>query len=238
MNKYSLFILFLFLLSTSIYSQEQQDVIFLNDGSIIKGNITEHSDDLIKIETCCGSIFAIQKNKVLSIEKETIPMKVHQVKQKGYLNFTSMGVLLGSPTNEKVAPFSVLSEHSYRINEYFAIGGLIGYESLDEALMPLGVNLKGYGIDNARNIFIGISSGYSFSLENPNREIYESTSGGPFFNCELGATIPASANISFFVAIGYRYNKLKYERNDWWLGEVDREVKYNRMSIRFGLALY
>ena len=213
-------------------------MIFLNTGSIIKGNIMDSKDESVKIETCCGSIFVFQKTDILKQEKEQLPETKHIVKQKGYLNFTSMGFLLGSPTNEKVAPFSVLTEHVYRINKYIAAGGVIGYEMWEEAVMPLGMNVKGYILDKDKNVFIGITGGYSVSLENPDKEIFQSALGGPFFNCEVGVTLPISENASFFMAIGYRYNKLKYERNDWWLGEVDREVSYNRISFRFGLSMY
>lgn len=238
MKSHSFIMLFLLFLSTTLLSQEQRDVIYLRDGSIIKGNITESTDEVIKIETCCGSVLAIQSAQVLSMEKETVPKSAFQVKQAGYMNFTSMGFLLGSPSNEKIAPFSVITEHSYRANDYVTIGGLIGYELLDEAVMPVGVNVKGFVFDGIKNVYLGLTGGYSVSLENPNKDLYESTSGGPFFNIELGVLIPVSHNNSFFIAMGYRYNKLKYERSDWWLGEVEREVKYNRISIRLGLSLY
>ncbi len=238
MPRYSILFIFFIFLSLSLYSQEQRDVIYLNNGSIIKGNITERTDELVKIESCCGSIFVFQMNNILRIEKETFTNSGRLVKQKGYLSFTSMGFLLGSPENERVAPFSLLSEHVYRINKYVAVGGVIGYEMLQEAVMPLGANVKTYFLDRDKNVFIGLTGGYSISLENPDQNIFKNSLGGPFFTCEIGVTIPVSDYASFFMALGYRYNKLKYERTDWWLGEVDREVKYNRISFRFGLALY
>ena len=154
------------------------------------------------------------------------------------MNFTSLGILLGSRENEKIAPFSLVSEHNYRINKYVAVGGVFGYELLEESVIPLGVNAKGFLFDKARNIFLGASGGYSFSLENPNNELYEKTSGGTFFTIEAGATIPVSEDNSIFIAIGYRYNKLNYTRTDWWMGEIKRQITYNRISIRFGLTIY
>lgn len=238
MKRFLLLISFLLSLSIPLFSQELRDVIHTKDGSIIKGIISDSTEGVIKVETCCGSILAIPETEVLSLDSELVPKTVKSVKQKGYINFTSTGVLLGSRANERIAPFSLLSENSYRTNEYIAVGGLIGYEMLDEAVIPLGVNVKGFVIKGAENMYIGLTGGYSFSLENPNTELYESTSGGPFFNIELGILIPVSQDNSFFIAMGYRYNKLKYERSDWWLGNVEREIKYHRISIRFGFTIY
>lgn len=238
MNNQLLLFILLASFSAISFSQQERDVVFLNDGSIIKGMLTEKDEKTIQIETCCGNLLVFEKADILKMEKETIPKSKFQVKQKGYMNFTSMGFLVGSPANEKIAPFSIISEHTYRVNEYIAVGGLIGYELLEESIVPLGVNIKGFVFDGADNLFLGITGGFSLSLENPNKDLYNSASGGPFFTIEMGVLIPVSGNNSFFVAMGYRYNKLKYERTDWWLSDVEREVKYNRISIRLGLTLY
>jgi hypothetical protein len=228
----------LFLFSSGLYAQQVRDVVQLHNGNILKGHIMEQNNESVKIETCCGNIYVLKQSEVDSILSESVPYIRNRFKTKGYINFTSMGFLLGSPSNDKIAPFSLVTEHNYRVDEYFAVGALIGYEMLDEAIMPLGLNMKVFLLNQSGSIFMGLTGGYSFSLENPNKDLYNSASGGGFFATELGVVIPVSENNSFFVCLGYRYNKLKYERTDWWLGEVDREVQYNRISIRLGISIY
>ena len=238
MKKLVISMLFILTSMAISYSQQERDVVFLNSGSIIKGSILDSTQGIIKIETCCGNIFVIERSEIEKMAKESLPKFKHQIKQKGYMNFISLGILLGARENEKTAPFSLMSEHNFRINKYVAVGGIFGYELLEESVIPLGVNVKGFLPDKAKNIFLGTSGGYSFSLENPNNELYEKTTGGTFFTVEAGAAIPVSENNSIFIAVGYRHNKLNYTRTDWWLGEVERQITYNRISIRFGLTIY
>lgn len=237
MKKLSLLIPFL-LLSVAMFAQKKIDVVYLENGSVIKGNLSQGDSSKVKIETCCGNIFVFEMTEVRSIEQMDDPGSKYSTKKKGYLNFTSMGILLGSSSNEKNAPFSMLSEHNYRFNSYIAIGGLIGYELLQEPVMPLAGNIKLFLPLQQSDLFLGLTSGYSFSLENPESEFFETNTGGVLFNAEFGIMFPISRNNSFFIAAGYRYNKLNYTRTDVWLGNVDREVSYNRISIRLGLTIY
>jgi len=60
------------LLTTIIFSQENIDVIYLKNGSIIKGEITEMiPNDHIKIKTEGGNIFVYTINEIEKMEKET-----------------------------------------------------------------------------------------------------------------------------------------------------------------------
>ena len=220
-------------------AQNSTDIIYLRNGSIIKGKILKSDSVSCSIETCCGSIFVYNSTEIVKTESIVSDnVSDNASKAKGYFNYTSMGFLVGSSENEKKAPFSLVSEHNYRFNQYFSLGGVIGYEVPEEPVVPLGLNIKGLLPQNSALFFIGISAGYSFSLENPDDEFYETADGGYFFNAELGVMLPVSQSTSFFVAAGYRYNELNYTRTDWWLGDVDRKVIYNRLSVRFGLAFY
>ncbi|MCP4181174.1 MAG: hypothetical protein GY756_25710 [bacterium] len=71
MKKYILILLCL--LSTQLFSQTQtRDVVYLKNGSVIKGKITEmNPSSNLKIETSDGSLFVYQMAEVLKMEKET-----------------------------------------------------------------------------------------------------------------------------------------------------------------------
>lgn len=224
----------------SLNAQELVDAVYLKDGSIIKGKIIENNSDALKIETCCGSIFVYEQSEVEKIGQEPGYKKVFTVKEKGYVNYISFGALVGSSSNDKTAPFSLIMEHGYKFNNYFAVGGLIGYELISEATMPLAINLKAYYPAKNNNLFLGLSGGYSFSLEEPSDFYiaYDNFSGGPMINAEIGIIMPFSEIGAFFMAIGFRYNKLNYERTDPWLGDIDGVVHYKRLSLRVGLSFY
>lgn len=240
MKQLTLIIFSLIIFLISVNAQKYVDAIFLSNGSIIKGEIIESNSDIIKIETCCGSVFVYNQSEIEKTEQLTEYKKKSLVKEKGYVNYTSFGALVGSSSNSKTAPFSLITEHGYRFNKYIAIGGLIGYELIGEATMPLAVNLKAYLPVKNTNLFLGLSVGYSFSLEGPSdfMVLYEDFSGGIMINIETGIIIPVSEFMGFFMAIGYRYNKMNYERNDPWVGDVDGVVHYKRISLRVGINFY
>jgi hypothetical protein len=85
---------------------------------------------------------------------------------------------------------------------------------------------------------MGCLGGYSVSLEKPDMEGIQKATGGMLAGAEIGLLIPVNSGSSVAVAMGYRYNVLHYELEDWWVGHYEREETYNRFSVRVGIALY
>lgn len=237
MNKYLLLIAIIFV-TFPVFGQKQTDVVYLKNGSIIKGKIINESEEILRIETCCGNIFVFRSDEILSIKQEEFkPNKT--VKEKGYLNFTSLGILIGTGRSDKEAPFSLIIENNYRFNKYLALGGLVGLETLNEAVFPVGVNVKGMlPFQKGSVAYAGFSAGYSISLEKPPADFtIIKAYGGFLFNPEIGFITPTGSNGSFFMAIGYRYNQLNYRREDWYFEDpVERKQIYNRLSIKLGIC--
>jgi hypothetical protein len=233
-----LLISFCLTLFSVIKSQDITDVIYLNNGSQIRGKILENSPERTKIESCCGSIFVLSQAEIAKIDHETDIKSKNISKQKGYVNYTSLGLLIGSTVNEKVAPYSILMEHNYKFNKYFAIGGVFGVESLKEPVCPVALNLKAFIPLNSGELFFGTTGGYSISTENPVQYGIKDASGGYMFNMEIGYSIPVSELTGFFIAIGYRYNELNYKMEEWWMNNADRKIYFNRISLRTGITLY
>jgi hypothetical protein len=223
-----------------VHAQQLVDAVYLDDGSIIRGKIIEESDNEIKIESLCKNVYVFSSENVAVIKKEYIA-DGRAVKERGYFNFSSGGVLVGSTTNELRAPFSALMEHNYRINKYVAFGLVTGLEMLNEATAPLAINLKLlYPLKGGATAYIAGSAGRSYSLEDAKDPVYEITNsyGGSMVNAEFGLIFPSYGHLSFFIAAGYRYNELSYTREDWYLTEVDRTIYYNRISLRVGIVFY
>jgi hypothetical protein len=210
----------------------------VNNGSIIRGRITEQNDTLVRILTCCGSEFAFRKNEILRITAEKCVTTKARISRKGYMNFTSMGVLIGSTENDKSAPFSVLMDHNYRFNKSIALGGVIGFEQLNESVMPLGANLKLFLPAGSTDFYFGSTAGYSFSLGKPADIAIKKATGGFMFSTEIGIIIPVSAGSAISIAIGYRYNELHYDLNNWYLGDYKQNNTYNRLMLRFGITVF
>lgn len=233
-------ILLIFLALTFMHtarSQKTNDVIYLMDGSIIRGTISEKNDSTVKIMTCCGSIFAYKTRDVIRISQEKA-IKTRVMPKQGYLNVTSLGVLIGSTDDQKSAPFSTIMEHSYRFNKDFAIGGFLGFEQLNENVLPVGFNMKAFLKAGSSDFFFSFLGGYSLSLEDPQEEGMKSASGGILAGVETGLLIPVSAGSALTFSIGYRYNELNYQLTDYWRGDYERNMTFNRFVIRFGISIF
>ncbi len=71
MSFYSFALLFLLLANFCFAQSDKTDVVYLKNGSIIKGEIVEfYPDSLVKIETWDGSLFVYKIEEILKLAKE------------------------------------------------------------------------------------------------------------------------------------------------------------------------
>jgi hypothetical protein len=106
MKKCYLFLIVLISLSLKLHSQNMQDVVYLKNGSIIRGIIIEQvPNQSIKIETKDKSVFVFKTEEVDKIEKEELPdvqnrvsetpTKIPNVNVNDYGSHFSIGISLG-----------------------------------------------------------------------------------------------------------------------------------------------
>lgn len=228
-NKSILFTIVFLLTNTILNSQTAYDKLYFKNGNTMLGFLLNDRSDNYLVRDLEGNILTYSPDEVESITH----------KKQRYINFTGAGLIYGSALNEKPITLSVISEHNIQFYNYFAAGGLIGTELLNELTIPLGVNLKIYLPTRKRTWYVNGSTGYSFSVEKP-QTYYEEMKGkgGTLAMIELGTMIPLNYHNSLFASLGYRYNELNYTYEDWWRGKTERTYYYNRISLRFGLSLY
>lgn len=88
-----LFLSLLFMVTKLFTQSELQDVVYLKDGSIIRGTIVELIPDVsLKIETRDGSVFVYTMEQVMKVMKE--PSKFSSFQQKSALNAFLLSFIL------------------------------------------------------------------------------------------------------------------------------------------------
>jgi hypothetical protein len=157
---------------------------------------------------------------------------------RGYMNITSFGVLAGTSADEKPAPLSIITEHHYRFNNYISLGAMTGIEQLNENMLPAAVNLKLFLPAGACEFFFAGLGGYAVSLEKPKTTGIQKATGGFMAGAETGLFIRVNSGSSIVVALGYRYSELNYKLQDWWIGNYERKITFNRFAVRIGIAIY
>jgi hypothetical protein len=177
-------------------------------------------------------------NKILLFVSVLLIPPAVMAQNTGYMNITSFGVLAGTSADEKPAPLSILTEHNYLFNKKFSLGVMTGIEQLNENLMPAALNLKVFLPTGTCDFFIAGLGGYSISLEKPNTEGIKKAGGGLMAGAETGLCIRVNNGSSIVIALGYRYNELNYDLDNWWIGKYKRKITFNRIAIRMGIAIY
>jgi hypothetical protein len=139
-------------LATSLTAQvTQRDVLYLKNGSVIRGAVLEQiPDKTVKIQTSDGSIFVFQMSEVERITKEGVPpptaptgeLVAEPERQSGFFSLVAGGAMPVGPFAKKedvdagLAKFGFVAgaEYSYISSGgiYFAIGGSYIMNSVDE----------------------------------------------------------------------------------------------------------
>jgi len=176
-------------------------------------------------------------NKSFSVLSLLFITLLLNAQNKGYLNVTSFGVVAGTSADQHEAPISFLSEHHYRFNQFLSAGLMTGIEQLNENTMPLAFNAKFYIPAGGSDFFLSGYLGYAVALEKPPFEAIKKARGGNMGGIETGFYIRVNSCFSLIMGIGYRYNELEYQLEDWWVGMYKRKYTYNRFSARIGLVI-
>ena len=107
MKKYLTLLLFAVITTVSFAQGTYQEVVYLKNGSIIKGVIIEQvPNKIIKIQTADGSVFVHRMDEIEKITKETIPGEekvVSAEKRKGYIGLTlGVSIPLGDFADKRI----------------------------------------------------------------------------------------------------------------------------------------
>lgn len=238
---FSLFALAFTLLNESAQAQRRrEDVLYLKNGSILRGKILEMDADTIMIEIVGRNIFVFPRSEARGItqEKRTIAYK-----ESGYMFVLETGLLTGrTPRNNNFGPnqsitsFTLHCVNGYELRPEFALGigvGVDGYQNasvvplylratgsvfkLTEQISPLYIVDVGYGFYS--HIFNGSNGG----------------NGGLMVNPALGLRIRLGSSSSFIMNAGYRIQKLQTNSFFGSPGDgIQEKFTYKRMSVRAG----
>ena len=171
MKKYISLFLLIFITSIAIAQNNYQDVVYLKNGSIIRGVIIEQvPNESIKIETEDRSIFVYEMDEIQKLAKEEkITAKLDQVEtesdgtglKKGYRGIAEFGYQFGlGDYGMDRFKFNIIN--GGQISPYFFIGGGVGlryYFDADAALIPVFVHARANILDKKVSPYFALSIG-------------------------------------------------------------------------------
>ena len=222
-------LLVLFIMVSVFYASalgHLQDVVYLKNGSIIRGIIVEQvPNESIKVETRDGNIFVYKMDEIQKIAKETSNYRMTAGNSRnyaesqfnkscGYLGLVEIGggIGIGDWGADRV---SLTMINGYRVVPQFALGVGIGVEMfaytsnygvLDyspEFGLPIFLHLRSDFVDGKVSPYAAFNVGYNVSL-----------SGGFFDGLMLEPTLGVSFNVGsnnrMTAGVSYAMNRVKY----------------------------
>jgi hypothetical protein len=238
--------LFFFTYSYNLWAQNHhlQDVVYLHNGSIIRGKIIEKSPESVKIQTADQSIFVWAMTEVKNITQEKRP---YFVPKPGYINAFELGILSGTnenidfwgqrSTKQNYASFSFQTFQGHQWHHLISTGVVTGIDIYSyQTLTPLCLGVRGDFSKSRVSPFYTLEHGYSMAFLSPKSDGRENF-GGWVFNMAMGLKIRTLSKTSYLISIGYRSQKSRVKQNDTWgSGFSDIKQTFNRLALRFGMS--
>jgi hypothetical protein len=251
MKKYLLLVLlFGVTLSANAQSNNYQDVVYLKNGSVIKGTIVEQILNVsIKIETRDGNLFVYKMDEIEKLTKEISRYRNSAGnrnfgqsqfnKPQGYMGLIEVGggIGIGAWAADRV---SLTMVNGYRIIPQFAIGIGVGaemffYEPISrtvssyspEISLPIFLHLRSDFIEGQVSPFVTFNVGYNLSL-----------GGGYFDGILLEPTLGVSYNVGqrnrMTAGVSFMMNRVKYAV--YWGSYSEYTDMGNALKLKVGFS--
>ena len=206
MKKYLVLFLFAIITTVAFGQSNYQDVVYLKNGSIIRGVIIEQiPNKSIKIETADRNIFVYQMDEIEKLTKELRQGKGGSVHnnlglKSGYKGIIESGYQVGVGSYGRDR-FKLNIINGYQINPYFSLGFGTGLRYYYERLGPAKAAIPIFGdfrvnfMNRRFSPYLSLGVGYSLTQD------FEGL--GTLFNHTVGVSIMISKRNALNVGIEY-----------------------------------
>ena len=228
------------LFSTIMFAQNStQDVVYLKNGSIIRGIIIEQvPNQTIKIQTMDGNVFVYKIDEVEKMTKEQTKGKKEYSNNNsfsGYRGIIEAGYQIKNG-DYGLDRFKFNFINGYQISPYFSFGlgtGIRYYVDEKATLVPVFLDLRTHFLKGNFSPYLSVDFGYSFDATNDFKSV------GFLLNPTVGASIKISNKSSLDFGLGYelqRMNFLYLEYNGYIGSYVFYEDPQNCGAISFNIG--
>lgn len=230
----------------------QEDVLYLKDGSVIRGEMIEYdTKGMVKVRIVGGSILAYPFESVVKMERaDRYPVKGRgnskseiQLKHEGWYGFLELGVGFMSQSEWRGLDADITIPRvgaGYRFNRWFGPGISTGMYIVPDGLiiLPLRGYVEGILLPGAIAPFYYAGAGYGF-IANPTSTNDAKDKGGPGFEAGLGLRFHTRSGTAFQVRMGQNSQKVTLTNNSWWWPPTTtskREITYNSIQLSLGVS--
>lgn len=207
MRKLLLVLTLLLSISTYVSAQIYTEVVYLKNGSVIKGVIVEQIPNVsLKIKTSDGSLIICNMDDVSKITKEERYKRDYRKTSRntlrGYKGFVDVGYV-GDLSDNDANKMEFSTSHGYQFNNYFYVGGGVAasiYTDLDLVAVPLFVDFRANFINKKVTPFADIKTGYSVGDVK-----------GAYVTTSLGVRFSLKGKKAINLKLEYNYQQYDYD---------------------------
>jgi hypothetical protein len=227
-------------------AQTYEEVVYLSNGSIIRGTIIEQTKEVIKIKIIGGSILVYQLDEVERITKEAINKEneeklkrvrnMYQINDSAtYYHSLTFSILMGVDDFGLIAAPSFHYVFGYQYKPLIGLGVGTGIDSYNFSeivnIIPLYLEARGYLYEEPFSPYYSVKLGYGFPLQTT--QILEA-SGGLMVNPKIGFRLPSRTNVAFVIELGALIQNTEYTTMGW-TGIQRDDVSIRRYTIGVGM---
>lgn len=228
--------------------QTKEDVVYLENGSVIRGQVMEYDPKgNIKIEIYGGSVLVYKSSDVIKIEKETAKIVVatkkekrpnHRVPNSGVYGTVAVGTLGGlGDWGEPVPGISLKGVAGWYFHRLIGIGGGVGMMNLGgPTFVPVFANIRGNFMKSTASLFYDINVGYGIGVVNSFVFNQVRMQGGLYLRPSIGVRLPSTRQTHVTLDFGYVIQFSNAQYRDWNNNSVFEKRTIYRPSFRVGIT--
>lgn len=233
------------LMAIGLCAQINYDIIFLKDGSIYRGHVSEYlPNDHVTMKLMDDRIITVQSEQIMkmTVGKDVVVRKRFDVKSKGYFHNSLLGLQFGNAGHYiTTATFAYNTVNGYRINNHHMGLGLGIEHHIGNWYVPLYADYSFHFLKGRTSPVLGINGGFMLPLRNEFRG-QNDYSKGNFIGGRVGVVAYSNPHFAILVNLTYRYinlNGSEYVNQPWW-GEwqaVTGAAELHRVGLMLGFVI-
>lgn len=213
-----------------------QDIVYLKNGSVIRGVIVEQvPDKSVKIQTADGSLFVYTPNDIAKITRENTPATKKGEIKKGYRGMVQGGYAVGKSA-AGANHFEFTLTNGYQFNPSFFLGGGVGvhgYADIEKAaFIPIFLDFRTYFTERPVAPFLNLNVGYS---------VFVCSSNSPFsgYGFRGGLYLAPALGLRFKLKQSYAIDALSlslgYSLQQMYFAPLSGNLDLHSASLKFGI---
>ncbi|GEO05106.1 hypothetical protein AAE02nite_27700 [Adhaeribacter aerolatus] len=220
-----------------------QDVVYLKNGSIIRGHLQEDSSPaIIRIETVGQNLFVFKPEEVERVAKEYTRTDFKYPYTQGYQNITEAGMSVGyRPTVNAFSDpgrsvnFTLQTFNGYQFLPALAVGLTTAIDTYGSiTLLPVALGIRGDITKTKVRPYYGFDAGYALDwLSNPN--LAANQDGGFVWSPTFGLKFNSHKTHAFILNLGYRNQRATAETRQGNMLTTQRN-HFQRILFRMGIS--